>query len=111
MKWEKVKGGFEYQWIGYCSSLTNFTVGISEGRRRCVLECLNQVLEEKEPSVDFDSGLGRLSFLCGATVYDKPVLAPLFSLAAGTRRHYGRKVDMKLLPPLSISSCFTFGDG
>ena len=99
VKWEKVKGGFEYQWIGYWSSLTNFTVGISEGRRRWVLEWLDQVLEEKEPSVDFDSGLGRLSFVCGATVYDKPFLAPLFSLAAATRRHYGRKVDMKRLPP------------
>ena len=99
VKWEKVKGGFEYQWIGYWSSLTSFTVGISEGRRRWVLEWLDQVLEEKEPSVDFDSGLGRLSFVCGATVYDKPFLAPLFSLAATTRRHCGRKVDMKLLPP------------
>ena len=36
-KWEKVKGGFEYQWIGYWSSLTLFTVGISEGRQKWVL--------------------------------------------------------------------------
>ena len=55
---------------------------------------------EDEPTIsDFDSGLGRLSFVCGALTYDKPFLAPLFSLSASTRRKYGRKVDLKNQPP------------
>ena len=54
---------------------------------------------------DFDSGLGRLSFVCGATVYDKPFLAPLFSLPASKRNKYGRKVDLKNLLFRKKSSC------
>ena len=38
VKWEKVKGGFQCQWIGYWSSLQLFTVGISEGRQKWVIE-------------------------------------------------------------------------
>jgi hypothetical protein len=32
-------------------------------------------------------------------MYDRPFLAPLFSLAAMTRKHTGGKVDLKRLPP------------
>ena len=46
-----------------------------------------------------DCGLARLSFVCGATGYDKPFLAPLFSLAEVTRSRYGRQADMKKPPP------------
>ena len=99
VKWEKVKGGFQYQWIGYWSNLQLFTVGISEGRQKWVIEWLTKILAGEDVESDFDSGLGRLSFVCGATVYDKPFLAPLFSLAAATRNKYGRKVDLKNLPP------------
>ena len=60
---------------------------------------LKKILLGEPPIVDFDSGVGRLSFVCGALVYDKPFLAPLFSLSASTRRKYGRKVDLKNLPP------------
>ena len=60
---------------------------------------MTMVLAGEEVKSDFDSGLGRLSFVCGATVYDKPFLALLFSLAASTRKKYGRKVDLKNLRP------------
>ena len=53
-----------------------------------------------EPSISFfDSGPGRLSFVCGALVYDKPFLAPLFRLADAPRNKYGRNLDLKDLPP------------
>ena len=53
-----------------------------------------------EPSIaDFDSGVGRLSFVCGALIYDKPFLARLFSLSASTRNKYGMKVGRNTLPP------------
>ena len=64
LEWEKVKGGFQYQWIGYWSSLQLFTVGISEGRQKWVIEWLTRVLAGEEVKSDFDSGLGRLSFVC-----------------------------------------------
>ena len=60
---------------------------------------ITKVLEGEKTESDFDSALGRLTFVCGAIVYDKPFLAPLFSHAAAVRKRTGRKVDLKQLPP------------
>ena len=70
--WEKVRGGFQYQWIGYWSCLADFKVGISEGRWRWVVEWLDQVLAGKPTEADFDSGLGRLSCVCGNCLRRNP---------------------------------------
>ena len=67
---------------------------------------MTQVLKGAPTLADFDSGVGRLSFVCGAIVYDKPFLAPLFSLSAVTRIRYGKKVDMKNLPPFIMFILF-----
>ena len=63
------------------------------------LEWIKKILLGEPTIADFDSGIGRLSFVCGALIYDKPFLAPLFSLSAATRSKYGRKVGLKNLPP------------
>ena len=64
-----------------------------------MVDWISQVLKGESTISDFDSGLGRLSFVCGALVYDKPFVAPLYKLSAATRNRFGRKVDLRNLPP------------
>ena len=64
-----------------------------------MLRWIEEILEGRVPEADFDSGLGRLSFICSALAYDRPFLAPLYSLAAAVRAKTSRKVDTKNLPP------------
>ena len=99
IKWQKVKGGWEFQWIGYWIDLTLHRVGVSKKRITWMIGWIEAVLDGKVPLADFDSGLGRLSFICGALAYDRPFLAPLYSLAAAVRSKTGRKVDTTNLPP------------
>jgi hypothetical protein len=99
IKWPKVTGGVQFQWIGYWNDLDTFKVGISQRRQAWVLDWITTVLQGGKPIADFDSALGRLSFVCGAIVFDRPFLAPLFSLAAVTRKKTGGKVDVTRLPP------------
>ena len=65
---------------------------------------IDKVLAGTEVETDFDSGLGRLSFVCGAVVYDRPFLAPLYAFAAKVRQKTGRKVDLRSLPPYVLFS-------
>jgi hypothetical protein len=99
IKWAKVKGGTQFQWIGYWNDLDHYRLGISERRQSWLVGWITAVLEERDTVADFDSALGRLSFVCGAILYDRPFLAPLFSLAAITRKKTGGKVDLRRLPP------------
>ena len=60
---------------------------------------IDVVLYNVPVEADFDSGLDRLSFVCGAIVYDRPFLAPLYAFAARVRAKAGKKADLKNLPP------------
>ena len=99
IKWQKIRGGIEFQWVGYWSDLKHHRVGISEKRRQWVIEWIRRVCAGEDVETDFDSGLGRLSFVCGAILFDRPFLAPLYSWSATTRRHHGGKANIKRLPP------------
>ena len=89
IKWNKVRGGQEFQWIGYTIDLSGYKLGISVARQNWVIRWLKEIVEGKATETDFDTGLGRLCFVTGAIIYDRPFLAPFFSLAAITRRKYG----------------------
>ena len=65
-----------------------------------MVKWVNEVLDDKTPEADFDRGLGRLSFICSALAYDRPFLAPLYSLDAAVRRKYGRMVDTSQVLPV-----------
>ena len=67
-------------------------------RRDGVVQWIEDVLEGRKPESDYDSALGRLSFVCGAIRYDRPFLAPLYNLAAATRKKFGTKVNVQRLP-------------
>ena len=99
IKWAKVKGGWEFQWIGYWIEVSKHRVGVSQNRITWMNGWIDAVLDGQVPEADFDSGLGRLSFICGALAYDRPFLAPLYSLAAAVRSKTGRRVDTTNLPP------------
>ena len=99
IKWNKVRGGQEFQWIGYTIDLVGYQLGISKKRQEWVVRWLKEIVEGKATETDFDSGLGRLCFVTGAIIYDRPFLAPFFSLAAITRKKFNRKVDVSKLPP------------
>ena len=76
-KWPNVKGGCRFQWVGYWIDQSKYKVSVSKNRITWMLEWSDAVLDDKVPTVDFDSGLGRLSFICGALAYDRPFLAAL----------------------------------
>ena len=98
-KWDKIRGGVQFQWIGYWLTPDGHRIGISEKRKNWVIRWITEVLEGKKTVSDFDSAVGRLSFVCSAIIYDRPFLAPLFSHAAAVRRRTGRKADTASLPP------------
>ena len=92
------RAGVELQWIGYWNDLKWHRARISEKRRQWAIEWIRKVCAGEKVESDFDSGLGRLSFVCGAILFDRPSLALLYSWAAATR-HCGGKTNFKKLPP------------
>ena len=66
------------------------------------MEWIDTLLRRDKPTDDFDSGLGRLSSVCGALIYNRPFLPPLCSLAASIRSRAGRKEDATKLPPYVV---------
>ena len=85
VKWTKCHGGFQYQWIGYWENVALFTVGISESRRLWAIRWMKGIVDKEGVSVEeFRSGLGRLSFVCGAIIFDKPFLGPLYTWVAAS---------------------------
>lgn len=59
LKWPKIRGGIESQWIGYWLQLSAYWLWISEKRRNWVVSWIDKVLAGKDVEADFDSGLGR----------------------------------------------------
>lgn len=110
VKWKKLRGGLQFQWIGYWNDLEKHSVGISERRRAWVKEWIEAVVQGKPTEADFDSGLGRLSFVCGAIIYDRPFLAPLYAWAAAVRKRTGKKASVQHLPPfVKFTLAFLWG--
>ena len=83
VKWAKCRGGLEFQWIGYWLDVARFRVGISEKRASWVISWLEALVQAGGADRKlFEAGLGRLGFVCGAVVFDRPFLAPLHTWAA-----------------------------
>lgn len=97
--WQKIRGGTEFQWVGDWVCTRSASIGISESRRQWAVKWLSDLIENRDTTAGFESGLGRLSFVCSAIIVDRPYLAPLFSYAAAMRRRSGQKASTKNLPP------------
>lgn len=79
--------------------LATYHASVSERRRDWIIKWIEDALTGVVVEADFDSGLRRQSFVCGAIIYDRPFLAPLYAYAAKVRGKTDRKVDVKKLPP------------
>eukprot|EP00973_Karenia_brevis_P089098 12355903-Karenia_brevis.AAC.1 len=81
--WQKVAGGFEYEWIGYWQDLRRFQVGISSSRTAWLRRWSLQLLENPVSLVrSVVEGLGRLSYTMTAVPLLRPFLGPLFAWTA-----------------------------
>jgi hypothetical protein len=94
IKWTKVAGGWEFQWVGYQIHLKEFSLGLAERRAMWLIAWYDRLLKNKVTAMsDFRSSLGRACFGYGALEFDKPFLGPLFSFAA-----FGAKESIRTLP-------------
>ena len=71
LSWKKLAGGEVLKWVGYEVVLRNSALGLSASRA--------QWLEGWYTRQEFQEGLGRAAFVCGALDYDRPFLAPLYA--------------------------------
>ena len=98
LKWRKVRGGTEVEWIGYFLDLGRFTMGISVSRANwCVRWLRDKARERRAPLGELREGLGRLVFATGPLEHLRPLLGPLFAWAAAGGRH-----TRPLMPPMLL---------
>ena len=77
LSWNNSRGGFTYSWIGYEKSLREWSLGVSASRAEWAISWMSGVLQEGRVHVgELREALGRLVFVYGALVYDKPFLGP-----------------------------------
>ena len=83
VNWRKCHGGQTYVWIGYETCMKSWRLGISASRAQWLEKWFGTVLHEGKVNMrDLRGALGRMVFVYGAIPYDKPFLAPLFTLAS-----------------------------
>ena len=84
--WKKFRGGDVVGWIGYEIDFGRFSVGISLGRARWLIEWVGKTLEEGKVLVDdLVAVLGRFCFAMGPLDFLRPFLAPIFAWVAAVR--------------------------
>ena len=82
-KWTKFRGGHEVEWVGYAVHYAEYKVGISSNRAAWVIEWITKLLKDgKVASTEMRCGLGRLSFVSQALVYEKPLLGVVYTWVA-----------------------------
>ena len=80
IKWSKVRGGVQIDWIGYWLDLGRFELGVSEGRAAWAVRWLtDKARERRVPLGELREGLGRLVFVAGLLEHLRPLLGPLFA--------------------------------
>ena len=80
IKWEKVKGGLQLDWIGYWLDWETFRVGISERRSRWLQDWVKHVIERGRcDRAEMDEVLGRWGFAARVLEDLRPFLGPLYS--------------------------------
>jgi hypothetical protein len=83
LKWSKLRGGFQVDWIGYNFDLVGRTAGVSPSRARWATGwCTRMAGLRTIPMEDFREVLGRLAFAAALLVFVKPFLGPLYAWVA-----------------------------
>ena len=80
MKWEKVRGGVQAEWVGYPLDLGRFEIGITKSRAVWAVRWLtDKATERRVPLGELRDGLGRLTFIAGPLEHLRPLLGLLFA--------------------------------
>ena len=75
--------GLVYNWIGLEINLRDWTLGVSASRAGWMEKWFVDTIEAKAIDTgELSEALGRLVFVYGALQYDRPFLAPLFTLVS-----------------------------
>ena len=83
LSWDKLRGGFQGDWIGYYVDIVQYQVGLSESRALWVVRWCTATLGQPTVLVkDLRDALGRLSFAAGPLVALRPFLGPLYAWTA-----------------------------
>ena len=71
------------QWAGYELLLSEASLGLTASRAQWLEGWYTRLLRDRVVQMqEFQEGLGRVAFVCGARDYDRTVLAPLYAFAA-----------------------------
>ena len=77
LSWKKLEGGEVLRWVGYELVLRDSALGLSASRAQWLEGWYTRLLRDKSVLMqEFQEGLGRAAFVCGALDYDRPFLAP-----------------------------------
>ena len=83
LSWGKLAGGETLQWVGYELVLSEASLGLSVSRAQWLEGWYSRLLRDRSVQMqEFQEGLGRAAFVCGALDYDRPFLAPLYAFAS-----------------------------
>ena len=113
LSWKKVQGGEKLEWIGYEVWVRELALGITAARAAWASDWCSRVARDgMVPTSEFATGIGRLSFICGALEYERPFLAPCYALWANLRANdptgRGRNANRKV--PLYVACSLEFMD-
>ena len=78
----KIAGGEVQQWVGCELLLSETSLGLTASRAQWLEGWYTRLLRDRVVHMqEFQGGLGRTAFVCGALDYDRPFLAPLCAFA------------------------------
>ena len=98
LKWPKVRGGVQLEWVGYWIDFAWFEMGVSAKRAAWAAAWLSdKVRERRVPLGELKEGLGRLVFVTGPLDHLRPLLGPLFAWAANGARFARPKLPVMVL--------------
>ena len=79
MSWRKAALSDTVDWIGWCISVSVWTVSVPPDKLQRIFEQIQVLRASKQPSVrDLQSLIGRLLWLTSAWHYLRPLLIPLY---------------------------------
>ena len=101
LSWKKLAGGESLMWVGYELVLKISSLGLSESRAQWLVGWYTPLLRDRSVQMqEFQEGLGRAAFVCGALDYDRPFLAPLYAFASRHAPHSVKPLPLYVLVTL-----------
>lgn len=98
IKWAKIRGGTEFQWVGHWVCVRSARLGISESRRQWAVKWLEDLINGADTIAGFESGLGRLSFVCSAI----SLIDPIWRSSSPTRPRCGGAMARRPVPRIFL---------